>query len=73
MAPFPGLSVYHILAGARPTLRFFAARESRRRARVLLGEPIDLKPVAAERARTAAHEVTVRLEEPIQQLMKAGT
>jgi 1-acyl-sn-glycerol-3-phosphate acyltransferase len=50
-----------------------AARpKGRRRARVLLGEPIDLKPVAAERARTAAHDVTVRLEEAIQGLMKQG-
>jgi hypothetical protein len=50
-----------------------AARpKGRRRARVLLAEPIDLKQVAAERARSAAHDVTVRLEEAIQQLMRAG-
>jgi 1-acyl-sn-glycerol-3-phosphate acyltransferase len=50
-----------------------AARpKGRRRARVLLGEPIDLKQIAAERARTAAHDVTVRLEETIQGMMKEG-
>jgi 1-acyl-sn-glycerol-3-phosphate acyltransferase len=50
-----------------------AARpKGRRRARVLLGEPIDLKQMAAERARTAAHDVTVRLEGAIQGLMRAG-
>jgi 1-acyl-sn-glycerol-3-phosphate acyltransferase len=49
-----------------------AARpKGRRRARVRLGEPIDLKEVAAGRARTAAHDVTARLEEAIQGLMKA--
>jgi 1-acyl-sn-glycerol-3-phosphate acyltransferase len=49
-----------------------AARpKGRRRARVRLGEPIDLKEVAAERARTAAHDVTARLEEAIQGLMKS--
>lgn len=47
-----------------------ARPKGRRRARVLLGEPIDLKEVAAGRARTAAHEVTSRLEEAIQWLMK---
>jgi 1-acyl-sn-glycerol-3-phosphate acyltransferase len=45
--------------------------KGRRRARVRLGEPIDLKQLAAERARTAAHDVTARLEEAIQGLMKA--
>jgi hypothetical protein len=50
-----------------------AARpKGRRRARVLLGEPIDLKALAADRARTAAHDVTTRLEEAIQGLMKSG-
>jgi 1-acyl-sn-glycerol-3-phosphate acyltransferase len=50
-----------------------AARpKGRRRARVRLGEPIDLKEVAAARARTAAHDVTARLEEAIQGLMKEG-
>jgi hypothetical protein len=50
-----------------------AARpKGRRRARVLLGEPIDLKAVAADRARGAAHDVTTRLEEAIQGLMKEG-
>jgi hypothetical protein len=50
-----------------------AARpKGRRQARVRLGEPIDLKPVAAGQARTAAHDVTVRLEEAIQGLMKEG-
>ncbi len=50
-----------------------AARpKGRRRARVLLGEPIDLKQAAADRARTAAHDVTGRLEEAIVGLMKAG-
>ncbi len=48
-----------------------AARpKGRRRARVLLGEPIDLKPIAADRARTASHDVTARLEAAIQGLMK---
>jgi hypothetical protein len=49
-----------------------AARpKGRRRARVRLGEPIDLKEVAADRARSAAHDVTARLEEAIQGLMRA--
>jgi hypothetical protein len=48
-----------------------AARpKGRRRARVRLGEPIDLKEAVAERARGAAHEVTARLEAAIQGLMK---
>jgi hypothetical protein len=50
-----------------------AARpKGRRRARVRLGEPIDLKQAAAERARGAAHDVTARLEGAIQGLMKDG-
>ena len=50
-----------------------AARpKGRRRARVLLGEPIDLKQVAGDRARTAAHDVTAQLEEAIQGLMRQG-
>jgi 1-acyl-sn-glycerol-3-phosphate acyltransferase len=48
----------------------FARPKGRRRARVLLGEPIDLKEAAAGRARAAAHDVTARLEEAIQRLMK---
>jgi 1-acyl-sn-glycerol-3-phosphate acyltransferase len=46
--------------------------KGRRRARVRLGEPIDLKQVAAQRARSAAHDLTVRLEGAIQGLMKDG-
>jgi hypothetical protein len=49
-----------------------ARHQGRRRARVLLGEPIDLKEVAAARARTAPHDVTVRLEEAIQGLIQQG-
>jgi hypothetical protein len=48
----------------------FARPKGRRRARVLFGEPIDLKQAAvAGRARTVAHDVTARLEAAIQGLM----
>src|SRR5262249_61773208 len=48
----------------------FARPKGRRRARVLFGEPIDLKQAAAAgRARTVAHDVTARLEAAIQGLM----
>ena len=50
-----------------------AARpKGRRKARVVLGEPIDLKAITADRARSAAHVVTTQLEEAIQGLMKQG-
>ncbi|HEX5269914.1 MAG TPA: lysophospholipid acyltransferase family protein, partial [Gemmataceae bacterium] len=49
-----------------------AARpKGRRRARVRLGEPIDLREASADRARGAAHDVTARLEAAIAGLMKA--
>jgi hypothetical protein len=49
-----------------------ARPQGRRRARVVFGEPIDLKQaLAAGRARTAAHDVTALLEEAIGRLMKA--
>jgi 1-acyl-sn-glycerol-3-phosphate acyltransferase len=48
----------------------FARPKGRRRARVVFGEPIDLKEAGAGRARTAAHDVTARLEEAIVGLMK---
>ena len=47
-----------------------AARpKGRRRARVVFGEPIDLKAITADRTRTAAHDVTAHLEDAIQGLM----
>lgn len=50
----------------------YARPKGRRRARVLFGEPIDLKEAAASRARTAAHDVTAALEEAITRLMAQG-
>jgi hypothetical protein len=51
-----------------------AARpKGRRRAHVLLGEPIDLKQLHAERARGSAHNLTVQLEDAIQALMRTET
>jgi 1-acyl-sn-glycerol-3-phosphate acyltransferase len=48
----------------------FARPKGRRRARVVLGEPIDLKPLLGSgRTRTLAADVTGQLEETIQRLM----
>ena len=47
--------------------------KGRRSARVLFGEPIDLKPHAAGRPRVVSAEVTHRLEEAIESLMRLAS